>query len=441
MVRRNNLLYRLSSSHYSSIISHRRFYTPPIKFYDNSHILRYSEMELAPFSLRQLIFFGKILSSHGSNPKEIEKTLIQGANFVQSQLPTRIARRIRDFQQLPFVVASNIHLMETYNLYVEAFEKIRSFPKVTNRDRNQEWCRFLGDLLKEHRVVIPQLAIGIAETADHLTNHQIEKFMTIMFHSRICRRVLAEHHIALTSQFDHQKTRYKSEENLGVIETRLEVGKVLERCIELVKSNIQSQSDGTGYEFIGVEIGGARDTKFAYIPDHLEYIFFEVLLNSFRAAIDYSSRNLPTLSNFKIKIHIASSPSHVTVRISDNAGGVTQSWSPLYADEEGLPPSVSRRDIFSFFHLAERKERIRGLTQVGGLEGKVREHVRVDQNSSLTHEAEEIQEARLRIGLPLSSIYAQFLGGSLEMFSIKGYSDVVLSIPKLGTITEPKPMN
>ncbi|CAH7672309.1 branched-chain alpha-ketoacid dehydrogenase kinase [Phakopsora pachyrhizi] len=364
MVRRNNLLYRLSSSHYSSIISHRRFYTPPIKFYDNSHILRYSEMELAPFSLRQLIFFGKILSSHGSNPKEIEKTLIQGANFVQSQLPTRIARRIRDFQQLPFVVASNIHLMETYNLYVEAFEKIRSFPKVTNRDRNQEWCRFLGDLLKEHRVVIPQLAIGIAETADHLTNHQIEKFMTIMFHSRICRRVLAEHHIALTSH----------EENLGVIETRLEVGKVLERCIELVKSNIQSQSDGT------------------------------VLLNSFRAAIDYSSRNLPTLSNFKIKIHIASSP-------------------------------------VIFFHLAERKERIRGLTQVGGLEGKVREHVRVDQNSSLTHEAEEIQEARLRIGLPLSSIYAQFLGGSLEMFSIKGYSDVVLSIPKLGTITEPKPMN
>ncbi|KAH9806965.1 hypothetical protein DFH28DRAFT_1140997 [Melampsora americana] len=49
----------------------------------------------------------------------------------------------------------------------------------------------------------------------------------------------------------------------------------------------------------------------------------------------------------------------------------------------------------------------------------------------------EVQDARLRIGLPLSFIFAEFFGGSLDMYSIEGSADAVLRIPKLGTTTEP----
>jgi hypothetical protein len=42
-------------------------------------------MEAAPFSLRQLIFFGKVLGRQGSNDKEVDHNLMQGANFVRPQ--------------------------------------------------------------------------------------------------------------------------------------------------------------------------------------------------------------------------------------------------------------------------------------------------------------------------------------------------------------------
>ncbi|KNZ51227.1 uncharacterized protein VP01_4038g1 [Puccinia sorghi] len=421
-----------------------------MSFYGNSHVLRYAEMEAAPFSLRQLIFFGKVLSRHGSNTKELDHSLVQGANFTRLQLPIRLARQIREFQSLPYIVTSNPYLSETYQIYVEAFEKIRSYPEIRGRVDNHQWCRFLESLLNQHKVVIPKLAIGVAESANHLTNTQIEQFMTRMLYSRISRRVLAEHHIALTRQFLDDSCARPSGHNLrylGVIDTELEVGTVVEKCIQLAQNILHLHSPiSSSSTPISVLVHGEKNAKFAYIPDHLEFIVFELLLHAFRATVSSANRRSMDVASLPIEVQIASAPTHITIRISDQAGGVLQSWGPSFSDDddEALPPTVSRREMFSFVHLTTANDSLKELISStdGTMEGKVREQVDQVHNQhhippSTGSKIEQVQDARLRIGLPLSSIYAQFLGGSLEMYSIPGFSDMVLCIPKLGTTTEP----
>ncbi|PLW32992.1 hypothetical protein PCANC_21961 [Puccinia coronata f. sp. avenae] len=436
---------------------------PRLSFYRNSHVLRYAAMEIAPFSLRQLIFFGKVLSRNGSNSEELDHSLIQGANFTRVQLAIRLARQIREFQSLPYIVTSNPYLTETYEIYVEAFEKIRSYPEVGCRIDNQHWCQFLQSLLNQHKVVIPKLAIGVAESAIHLTNSEIEQFMTRMLYSRISRRVLAEHHIALTRQFlDELSTQpaTQSVRYLGVIDTELEIGKVIDKCIHLAQTTLNLhplQSSLSSSQAVQVHLRGERNGKFAYLPDHLEFIVFELLLNAFRATVASAAHRSMDIGSLPIDVQIASSATHITIRISDQAGGISQPWLPNFSDgdDEALPPTVSRREMFSFVNLATANDSLKELISStdGTMEGKVREQVdHVQQHyhspssplsspssspSTNTKGFEQVQEARLRIGLPLSSIYAQFFGGSLEMYSIPGFSDIVLCIPKLGTTTEP----
>ncbi|KAJ9082343.1 putative protein kinase PKP2 [Entomophthora muscae] len=77
-------------------------------FYINRVLDSYTDKGLKKLTLRQLIFFGK----HFSKEK-----LISSANYVRTELPVRLAHRIRDFQSLPFKVGINPHIQATYNLY------------------------------------------------------------------------------------------------------------------------------------------------------------------------------------------------------------------------------------------------------------------------------------------------------------------------------------
>lgn len=70
--------------HYSALLSGP---SPATNFYGNSHIFRYAAMDSVAFSLRQLIFFGKMLGALGMHDhQEVEQRLVRGANFVSPAL-------------------------------------------------------------------------------------------------------------------------------------------------------------------------------------------------------------------------------------------------------------------------------------------------------------------------------------------------------------------
>ncbi|KAF8076416.1 branched-chain alpha-ketoacid dehydrogenase [Lyophyllum atratum] len=413
-----------------------------LHFYQNRQLELYASKEAKRLTLRQLVFFGRSMD---------KDRLITSANYVRTELPIRIAHRLRDLQALPYVVVTQEGVAKVYELYWSAFEQFRRYPPIRNLAENEEFCRFLTGILGEHGTVIPSLSLGLSLSSRFLPPDQLDSFMRRMLVSRISRRVLAEHHIALSEIHAGTHKESSEEPHVGIIFTGLDVRKSIERCVKLLRARPVGVEDHYGDAVQGtrwpeVVIDGHLDTKFPYIREQLEYIVFELLKNSMRATVvkHHGSPILPA-----IRATIVAGENDIGIRISDEGGGLL--------DSQNLIKTPS--DLFSFSHIrnATRLEDSRlGVlrsfsTSPQGIRATVGEQVGRWQNDMLTRVEHEIESSpdspekeagvgphpRIGIGLPMSNIFATYFGGSLELVSLDGWgTDVYLRLPKLGTNLE-----
>lgn len=112
-----------------------------------------------------------------------EDRLISSANYVRTELPTRIAHRIRDIQHLPYVVVTNPHINDVYNLYYSAFDKFRKMKEIKTLEDNDQLCEIIGENLRMHLTVIPKLAMGIHESQGLIDSKDMDKFMNTILKS------------------------------------------------------------------------------------------------------------------------------------------------------------------------------------------------------------------------------------------------------------------
>ncbi|KDR83715.1 hypothetical protein GALMADRAFT_236055 [Galerina marginata CBS 339.88] len=370
-----------------------------------------------------------------------EERLIKSANYVRTELPVRIAHRLRDLQALPYVVVTQEGVAKVYELYWSAFEKFRRYPPITTIAENETFCDFVSTLLNEHAPVIPNLSLGLSLSSPYLPPDMLDSFMRRMLVSRISRRVLAEHHIALSESFSGRGRVTNGEPHVGVIFTGLSVKRTVEHCAKLLRESPLWPTNSSGHSNLPqrpeVQIDGHTNTSFAYIREHLEYIIFELLKNSMRATyIKHQSESyLPP-----IQVTIVAGEHDVGIRISDQGGGLRGSRSQVFK------PS----DLLSFSHVrnATRLEdsRLGALRTASlsehGLRGTVDEQVgswnkTIPQESPTPDKAKQIFQSRIGIGLPMSYIYATYFDGTLDLISLDGWgTDVYLRLPKLGTNLE-----
>jgi len=123
--------------------------------------------------------------------------------------------------------------------------------------------------------VIPNLALGLSLSSQYLAPERLDSFMRRMLVSRISRRVLAEHHLALSSAFHGRDHDPDGGDHVGIIYTNLKVKDSIERCVRyLTEAADQSPEErSTGKAFFrrsNVVIDGQLDTEFSYIREHLE---------------------------------------------------------------------------------------------------------------------------------------------------------------------------
>ncbi|KAF5389102.1 hypothetical protein D9757_004918 [Collybiopsis confluens] len=391
----------------------RRSESTALHFYQNKQLELYASKDPKPMTLRQLVFYGRSMN---------EDRLLKSANYVRTELPVRIAHRLRDIQKLPYVVVTQEGVAKVYELYWSAFEKFRKYPPITTLKENEAFCDFLAAILDEHATVIPNLWLGTALSSAHLAPDDLDAFMRKMLVSRISRRVLAQHHIALSDTFAGKPEPSKaSESNVGIITTSLNVKASIEKCANLLRHR-PLEVEGTADVPAEVEIEGDVDMRFSYIREHLEYIVFELLKNSIRATRfkHRGSRELPVM--------------RATIAAGDNAivlimlvgGGL------LTLQDQVKHPS----DLFSFSHTrnSSRMENsrlgsLRTASSYGrGIWATVNEQV---ENGHMP----------MGIGLPMSNIFATYFGGSLELVSLDGHgTDAYVRLPKLGTNLETLPL-
>lgn len=100
--------------------------------------------------------------------------------------------------------------------------------------------------------------------------------MRRMLVSRISRRVLAEHHIALSRDLQEKLAgNSPSSHNVGVIDTVLSVKDSVELCSNILRQGPFTDLDGqermnATADWSEVVVDGHVDMKFPYIKEHLE---------------------------------------------------------------------------------------------------------------------------------------------------------------------------
>ena len=409
--------------------------------------------EARPISLRQLTFFGRTLT---------EARLINSANYVRLELPTRIAHRLRNMQTLPYSALTNEHISHVYELYYGAFERFRKVPEVTSLDGNDAFCNILKSTLREHLSVIPRLAMGVLEIRDLIGPDQCDKFMLTLLRSRISRRTIAEQHLALTETF-HAPWHFPNankpmgmglsaeDEFVGEIFLRCNAKEIIEKC-GATASALAAKAYGPDVKIPKIVIQGHMDTNFPYVLSHIEYIVGELLRNSIQAVCEQRPTPASGEEPPPIEVLICEAQQHVIIRISDQGGGVDRDVLPyLWSFAKGPRRNRRLRNLATVPRLAATMQELQvpatpsildspgsgGGSTVGSLQGQKRNHHGETYGSSLSSLSSRPPDLRLGMGLPMSKIYAEYWAGSLELHSLEGYGcDAFLQISRLGNKNE-----
>ncbi|KAI9136516.1 hypothetical protein BKA69DRAFT_1103591 [Paraphysoderma sedebokerense] len=200
LFKHNRRYIQFSSSHENAS---QNQYALHQQFYQNRVLDPYVNKEPKRVTLRQLVTFGRNMN---------EDKLLRSANHIRHELPVRLAHRIRSFQHLPFILITNPHISQIYNLYLSAFQTLSSYPPIETLEQNYDFCETLRGLLKSHLVVIPKLALGMWECQESglLGKIEVDRFITDMLKSRISRRVLAQQHLSLSETFWEHAEKLRS---------------------------------------------------------------------------------------------------------------------------------------------------------------------------------------------------------------------------------------
>jgi len=91
-----------------------------------------------------------------------KQSVLESVNYVLSEIPRRLATRIRSMENLPFIVGMNPFMSKILDVHASSFHRIATHPKVTTLEQNGEFTTELERLVNSHVDDIPQMAKGYA---------------------------------------------------------------------------------------------------------------------------------------------------------------------------------------------------------------------------------------------------------------------------------------
>lgn len=334
----------------------------------------YAEQPVQPVSLRQLYEYARVAG---------EQTFINAAQFLHRELPIRLAKKVRELENIPGSLFESQPIQIVHGWYVKSFQEVVDFPFPRNIRDEERFNDLLSNIKYRHRNQVAVMARGIREYVTRVgsieAGSEMQQFLDGFYLSRIGIRVLIGHHAA-----SHEQRKGW----VGIIcaqTSPLDVAKeAAEHAAQICR---QTYGDPPPVRF-----DGRMNLRFKYIPSHLHHMLFELYKNSFRAVIEEhggKGKQLPTVNTI-----IAGGMEDVSIKISDQGGGIPRSgidkiWTYAYTTAKPTP-SMYINDVDVM--------------------------------------------AGLGYGLPLSRLYARYFGGELQVLSLEGFgTDSFVHLSRLGT--------
>ncbi|PAN15071.1 hypothetical protein GQ55_2G449100 [Panicum hallii var. hallii] len=350
-------------------------------------VVRWGSMKQTGVSLRYMMEFGSCPT---------DRNLLLSAQFLQRELPIRIARRALELDSLPFGLSNKPAILKVRDWYLDSFRDIRYFPEVRSRNDELAFTQMIKMVKVRHNNVVPTIALGVQQLKNQMCRtrkvpfgfDEINEFLDRFYLSRIGIRMLIGQHVALHDPEPEPGV-------IGLINTRLSPIQVAQAACEDARS-ICLREYGSAPD---INIYGDPNFTFPYVASHLHLMLLELVKNSLRAVQERymnSDKDVPP-----VRIIVADGEEDVTIKVSDEGGGIARS---------GLPR------IFTYLYSTAKNP--------PDLEGP---------NEGATM-------AGYGFGLPISRLYAQYFGGDLQIISMEGYgTDAYLHLSRLGDSEEPLP--
>ncbi|RHZ78252.1 hypothetical protein Glove_166g289 [Diversispora epigaea] len=244
-------------------------------------------------------------------------------------------------------------------------------------------------------IKLVSVAQGILEYKKHKhsegINTNIQAFLDRFYMSRIGIRMLIGQHVALNRL--PARSDY-----VGIICTKTNIAQTVQEAVDNAKYICE---DYYGlFRSPEVQLFCPKDLIFTYVPSHLSHMLFELFKNSLRAVVELfgdESDSYPP-----IKVIVAEGKEDITIKISDEGGGIPRSsialvWTYMFttAEPRTIDPESSPSDF-------------------------------------------KAPMAGLGYGLPISRLYARYFGGDLKLISMEGYgTDVYLHLNRISNRDEP----
>ncbi|KAI9633879.1 mitochondrial branched-chain alpha-ketoacid dehydrogenase kinase-domain-containing protein [Dioszegia hungarica] len=262
---------------------------------------------------------------------------------------------------------------------------------------NESFTGLLQNIKKRHDPTVTSVAQGVLEWKRKNkqagpVGQNIQEWLDRFYLSRIGIRFLIGQHVALNTLAPHP-------DYVGIICTRANVHDICHEAIE--NARFVCEDHYALFKGPPIQLLCPKDLTFAYVPGHLSHILFELLKNSLRAVVErFGVDNEDSFP--PIKVVVVEGSEDITIKISDEGGGIPRSaipliWTYLYTtmSDEGLEANIESSDF-------------------------------------------KAPMAGFGYGLPLSRLYARFFGGDLRLISMDGYgTDVYISLNKLSSSREP----
>ncbi|KAL6008831.1 hypothetical protein ACLOJK_022057 [Asimina triloba] len=357
-------------------------------------VQRWGAMKQTGVSLRYMMEFGS---------RPTAKNLLLSSQFLYKELPIRIARRAIELENLPYGLSDEPAVLKVdfaslfaylkyldwevlefpvRDWYLDSFRDLRSFPEI--RDTNDElaFTQMIKMIKVRHNNVVPAMAMGVQQLKKDWRLKvepgelvEIHQFLDRFYMSRIGIRMLIGQHVAL-----HDPDPLPG--CVGHIHCELSPMKEAEFASDDARA-ICMREYGTAPD---VHIYGDPHFTFPYVPSHLHLMVFELVKNSLRAVQERymdSDKDPPP-----VRIIVADGIEDVTIKISDEGGGIPRS---------GLPK------IFTYLYSTAKNP--------------------LDGHGNIDGPTDGVTMAGFGYGLPISRLYARYFGGDLQIISMEGYGE------------------
>ncbi|CEQ40321.1 SPOSA6832_01919 [Sporobolomyces salmonicolor] len=375
-------------------------------------IAHYATFPQTGVSLRQMVMFGHLAESI-SVPCRPSNLLMKSRSTL-AELPIRLAHRVKELDELPHNLNRMPSIEKVKRWYAESFEELVSFPKAElSSDIEDALRRASNDThtlpeskpnpsLPEHMKPRPNQLKSKQGRQKAPLQHRYyanpdqgidwppevldynERFTRLL--SNIKRRhdpvvtTMAQGILEFKREIKAPHIDRSIQDYVGIICTRTNVHQIAREAIE--NATYVCEEHYGLFKGPPVQLICPKDLNFMYVPSHLNHVLFEVLKNSLRAVVEthgVDCENYPP-----VKVIVAEGNEDITIKISDEGGGIPRSALPL---------------VWTFMYTTANPENL-------------------DQDFQGTDFKAPM--AGFGYGLPIARLYAQYFGGNLKLISMEG---------------------